>query len=99
MYGKLENGNLIVAPKVVTIGNKIISNPTEEQIKSLGYKSVFYEEKPTEEVEGKMYVSSFEDKGLYIQQVWVLEETSPTQEERIEALEEALDMILNGVTE
>lgn len=37
MYGKLENGKLIYAPKSVIVGEKRIINPKKETLLSLGY--------------------------------------------------------------
>ena len=46
MYGKLIDGRLVVAGRIVKEGNTTITNPTEEKLKELGYKEVEYTEKP-----------------------------------------------------
>lgn len=46
MFGKLENGNLVIAGNTIKDGNTTITNPTEEKLKELGYKEIIYTEKP-----------------------------------------------------
>ena len=47
MLGKLIDGRLVVAGRIVKEGNTTITNPTEEKLKELGYKEIQYTEKPT----------------------------------------------------
>ena len=47
MLGKLIDGRLVVAGRIVKEGNTTITNPTEEKLKELGYKTIEYTEKPT----------------------------------------------------
>lgn len=46
MLGKLIHGRLVVAGRTVKEGNTTITNPTEEKLKELGYKTIEYTEKP-----------------------------------------------------
>ena len=46
MLGKLIDGRLVVAGRIIKEGNTTITNPTEEKLKELGYKEVEYTEKP-----------------------------------------------------
>ena len=45
-YGKIIDGRLVVAGRIVKDGNTTITNPTEEKLKELGYKEIEYTEKP-----------------------------------------------------
>ena len=47
MYGKIVDGRLVVAGRIIKEGNTTITNPTEEKLKELGYKTIEYTEKPT----------------------------------------------------
>ena len=46
MLGKLIDGRLVVAGRIIKEGNTTITNPTEEKLKELGYKEIEYTEKP-----------------------------------------------------
>ena len=46
MLGKLIDGRLVVAGNIIKDGNTTITNPTEEKLKELGYKTIEYTEKP-----------------------------------------------------
>ena len=65
MLGKLIDGRLVVAGRIVKEGNTTITNPTEEKLKELGYKEVQYTEKPTfDKEEMKLYetYTEYQDK-------------------------------------
>ena len=47
MLGKIIDGRLQVAGRIVKDGNTTITNPTEEKLRELGYLPVIYEDKPT----------------------------------------------------
>lgn len=47
MLGKLIDGRLVVAGRIIKEGNTTITNPTEEKLRELGYKEIEYTEKPT----------------------------------------------------
>lgn len=99
MYGTIKDGQLITAPRVVTIGNSVISNPTEEQIIQLGYKEVRQTEQPQDAPEGQMYISSHEDKGSYIEQVWTLTEKPRTVEDDVKDLQDQNQMLTECILE
>ena len=46
MLGKLIDGRLVIAGRIIKEGNTTITNPTEEKLKELGYKTIEYTEKP-----------------------------------------------------
>lgn len=74
MYGTIKDGQLIAAPRVVTIGNSVVSNPTEVQLIELGYKPISYTEKPTDEQLGQSYIETWVVNGNSIVQTWELQE-------------------------
>lgn len=46
MFGKLIDGNLVIAGREVCEGKTKITCPTEKKLKELGYKEIVYTEKP-----------------------------------------------------
>lgn len=107
MYAKLENGVLKCPPKKVRYNGRTVFNPTDEMLVELGYYPVVYTDMP-QEMQDTYFVSHWEQIGSEIVQKWeeekipIVEETEeiPTQEERIEALEQALlelaEVLTNG---
>ncbi len=92
MYGKLENGILILAPKRLTINNKVHYHPANEMYENMGYLPVENTLQP-ETQEGKILESSYIEKNGRIVQVWTetepIEEVNvPTLEDRVTTLEE-----------
>lgn len=47
MLGKLIDGRLVVAGRIIKEGNTTITNPSNEKLVELGYKEIEYTEKPT----------------------------------------------------
>ena len=64
MLGKIIDGRLQIAGKIIKDGNTTITNPTEEKLKELGYKEIEYTEKPqyNREEEKLQEVYTDEDK-------------------------------------
>lgn len=65
MLGKIIDGRLQIAGRIVKEGNTTITNPTEEKLKELGYKTIEYTEKPTfDKEEMKLYetYTEYQDK-------------------------------------
>ena len=46
MLGKIIDGRLVVAGRIIKEGNTTITNPTNEKLVELGYKEIEYTEKP-----------------------------------------------------
>ena len=61
MYGKIENGRLVIAGQKIQIENGWITNPTEEDLKANGYKTVEYTEKPEYDKEEEKLVETYTD--------------------------------------
>ena len=69
-YGKIENGKLIYAPKILKIsGSKEVINGSKELYENAGYKEIVYTQIPQKE--GVYYTPSFSDDGEVIKQVWL----------------------------
>lgn len=83
MLGKVVNGALSYAPRKIIIDGKTIFNPEEELLKEQGYKEIRKSDIPDDAPDGKIYVSSYEDKGDYIEQVWTLIDEPPKAKEEL----------------
>ncbi len=97
MYGKLENGILIPAPKTITKDGWVHYHPSDELYAEFGYLEVVETQYPeTSGEDNKYYVSSYEIQDNKIVKVWTETElpepepVTPTTEERITTLEEQL---------
>ena len=69
---------------------------------ALGYFPIIYTDIPSNTTNGYYSKSHYEQKETEIMQIWELVkdvEKETSIEERIQELEEALDMLLRGVTE
>ncbi len=62
MLGKLIDGRLVVAGRIIKEGNTTITNPTEEKLKELGYKPIDYAEKPTYNREEEKLVERYTEQ-------------------------------------
>lgn len=83
ILGKLIGGALSYAPKKIIIDGKTIFNPGDTLLREQGYKDVETSEVPDDAPGGKIYVSSYEDKGDYIEQVWTLIDEPPKAKEEL----------------
>ena len=61
MLGKIIDGRLQIAGRIVKEGNTTITNPTEEKLKELGYKTIEYTEKPNYDKEEEKLVEVYTD--------------------------------------
>ena len=83
MLGKLIDGRLVVAGRIVKEGNTTITNPTEEKLKELGYKEIEYTEKPT-----------FDKEEEKLQEVYTDGEKIVVSYEKVELLAEEHNAII-----
>lgn len=90
MYGKLIDGNLRVAPKVLTGEGTIVYNPPAEMYLQAGYKPVTFTPEPGDAPTGYVYVPGWEETDEAIIQTWTLEEEPDIDEA------EAFDIIFGG---
>ena len=59
MLGKIIDGRLQIAGRIIKEGNTTITNPTEEKLKELGYKEVEYTAKPKYDDEEEKLVEEY----------------------------------------
>ncbi len=94
MYGKITNGNLILAPKTLTIEGILHYHPSDALYEQAGYLQVVDTPYPETDVDSLIrYTYSYEEQNGKIVKVWVEVtaepeiEKAPTVEERVQALE------------
>lgn len=61
LYGKIVNNKLIIARNKIQIKNGWITNPTEDKLKELGYKTIEYTERPTYNKEEEKLVETYRE--------------------------------------
>lgn len=59
MFGKLIDGNLVIAGNTIKIENGWVTNPNEELLKSLGYKEIVYCDKPNYDKENEKLIEVY----------------------------------------
>ena len=80
-YGKLVDGELVLAPKNITIGNVTYKPATEAAYIQAGYKEVAYAPYPTD---GNEYQSTYKEMKKQIAQIWKLvRELTPSERREI----------------
>lgn len=83
MLVKLNDTILEYAPKLITHDGKRVFNPSDEILKLYGYKELVTSEMPEDAPDGKMYISTYSDKGETIVQEWVLANLPPKSREEL----------------
>ena len=71
-YGKLIDGDLVIAPRTVIVGDRHIGNPPSELLVELGYKPVTFTEPPEVET-GYIAVPVWTETAEAIVQTWTVE--------------------------
>lgn len=61
MFGKLIDGNLVIAGNEIKTDKGTVTNPNEELLKSLGYKEIVYTEKPEFDKENEKLQETYTD--------------------------------------
>lgn len=91
MYGILNDGTLIIAPKKVEYGDNVIYNPPDEIYLELGYYPIIFTEKPQDAPTGYHYEPYWEQDESEIIQKWHLVEDSDRIDET-----EAFNILIGG---
>lgn len=103
MLGKIIDGKLTYPTHRIVLDGMQIFNPTEEQLRSAGYKTITETDMPEEPApEGQHYEARYEDAGEYIVQSWELvgdepESTGKTIEQRVTTLEQDVGGISTAI--
>jgi hypothetical protein len=61
MFGKLIDGQLVIAGNEIKTDKGTVTNPNEELLKSLGYKEIVYTEKPEFDKENEKLSETYTD--------------------------------------
>ena len=88
-YAKLIDGEFVLAPKKLVVGDNTVYNPTADMLEADGWKEVVYTDPPVVE-EGYIAVSGWQEEDNEIVQVWNIE-----PEGDIDA-DVALDILMGG---
>jgi len=59
MFGKLIDGNLVIAGNEIKTDKGTVTNPSETLLRSLGYKEIEYTEKPTFNKEEEKLIETY----------------------------------------
>lgn len=71
MYGKLDDGNLTIAPRKLNGDGVVVYNPPESMYRAQGWKPVEFTD-ASEAPDGFYYESSWEETADSIVQTWTL---------------------------
>lgn len=100
MLGKITDGILAYPPNRIVLSGMQIFNPTDEQLRQVGYKPIAETPMPEEPApEGQHYEARYTDSGDTITQSWILVDDEPvdpsgkTIEHRVTTLEQDLSGI------
>ena len=85
MYGRLKNGALFYAPKMLIIDEREKWFPTEEEYRAHDYKPIAFTDSPTVE-DGYASICTWSEDNNGITQEWHIEEADPTPEEIVNIL-------------
>lgn len=102
MLGKIIDGKLTYPPHRIILDGMQIFNPTETQLRQVGYKEIRETLMPDDAPEGQHYEAQYTDGETQITQSWVLveDETAPTGktiEQRVTALEQDVSGINTAI--
>lgn len=72
MLAKLINGQISFAPQKLYVNGRLVTNPSDSLLESLGYQQVIESEMPNEAVPGMLYVSIWAETEKGIEQIYAL---------------------------
>ena len=80
MYGKIENKNLVIAPKVLTVGDFYVWNASAEQYAAQGWLPVVFTDAPYDAPADFEWDSGWSTEDDQIVQEWVLVPLDPDRD-------------------
>lgn len=95
MLGKLIDGRLVLAGRIVKEGNTTITNPTEKKLKELGYKEIEYTQKPNYDKENEKLVEEYIDGNNIVVDYEIV---ALTDEEHNEIIKQEIEEEENKIT-
>lgn len=98
MFGKIENGRLVVAGRIIKEGNTTITNPTDDMLWGLGYNEVVYTDKPKYDEENEKLIETYTENKKETKIIVSYEIVSLTDEEHNEIIEQKIQQELSKVT-
>lgn len=96
MFGKIENGRLVIAGQKIKIENGWITNPTQEQLRANGYKGLCYNPKPDYDKEEEKLIETYTEEEVRI--VISYETVALTKDEKIEIIKQEIIDKENKIT-
>lgn len=92
MLGKLIDGRLQIAGRIVKEGNTTITNPTNEKLVELGYKEIVYCDKPNYDKENEKLIEvyAYGDEPHTDKLYASYEKVALTKEEKIEIIKQEI---------
>lgn len=97
MLAKLIDGVIKYAPKKIYIDNKLIFNPTDEQLKSQGYKEVENTDQPNVVTKTQTAISSYIEQDGKIVQQWSIEASQPNLYDELQNIQK--ETVLKKISE
>ena len=96
MLGKIIDGRLVVAGNKIEFEKTKITNPTEKQLKDLGYKEISYNDKPKYDTETEKLVENYKETSKGIEVSYTKEDLS--NEEKNYVLDTKISAEINSVS-
>lgn len=97
MLAKLINGVIQYAPKKIYIDNKLIFNPSDEQLKSQGYQEVEYTDQPNVVTKTQTAIPIYIEQDGKIVQQWSIEASQLDLYDELQKLQR--EAVINQIKE
>lgn len=98
MLGKIIDGRLVIAGRIIKEGNTTITNPTNDMLWGLGYNEVVYTDKPKYDEENEKLIETYTENKKETKIVVSYEIVSLTDEEHNAIIEQKIQQELSKVS-